>query len=395
MNKTHLLLTLALTVPATAQAQTGAQPGTPAPATAAPTPANTAPAQPASAAQLAAEARDLAARARTTYPAGSANIDQTLWKEAAAKAEAAVQAAPGNPEVLRLRAQIYTEVGFWRQAELGWAAYAKVAPLATGGNDARAAASVQYNLGYAAYTRGQLPQAAAYFRSCLTFDSQSLPCATWAARTALEGGDYALAQNLYTQAQALAPGDKTLAYFAGVARNAGTYGPAATRAFSRAYAELEAGRRDQALAQFQEAARSAPNFADAQREVGRLALDAGDLAAASGAYLALTSLPGATASDRYNLGLVQEAQQVGLRPVQTFRAAYSKYAAGDRTGAESGFLQATTENPNYAKAWAWLGRVRYEAKNFAGAAEAYGRAVALNPNDKTSAYFLRLAEQGR
>ena len=48
-----------------------------------------------------------------------------------------------------------------------------------------------------------------------------------------------------------------------------------------------------------------------------------------------------------------------------------------------------------AKAWAWLGRVRYEAKDYPGAAEAYGKAVALDPNDKTSAYYLRLAQAGK
>ena len=44
------------------------------------------------AAQSAASARDLATKARSTYPAGSASIDQNLWKQAAAAAEAAVQA---------------------------------------------------------------------------------------------------------------------------------------------------------------------------------------------------------------------------------------------------------------------------------------------------------------
>ena len=382
----NLLLTVSLALSGAGLAQTAPN----VPTQAAPTTA-----APANAAQLAAEARDLTNRARTTYPAGSASIDQPLWKQAADRAEAAVSAAPNNPDVLRLRAQIYTEVGFWKQAESSWRAYFAVAPVAAGQNEARAADNVQYNLGYAAYTRGQSAQAAAYFKACLTLDPQSVPCATWAARTALESGDYALAQNLYTQALSLAPTDKTLNYFAQVARNASTYGPAATQAFSRAYASLDAGRRAEALAGFQEAARSAPNFPEAQREAGRLALEAGDTGAALSAYQALAALPGATDSDRYNLGLAQEGQQYGLRAVQTFRTAYGKYSAGDKAGAEAGFLQATTASANYGKAWAWLGRVRYEAKNYAGAAEAYGRAVALDPGDKTSAYFLKLAQQGK
>lgn len=385
-----LLLTAALALSGASLAQTDT-----APAPVTPDPVTSALGSGQQAAQLAAEARDLMVQARAAYPVGSANIDQPLWKQAAERAEAAVSAAPGNPDVLKLRAQIYTEVGFWKQAEASWAAYFKVAPVAAGQNEARAAGNVQYNLGYAAYTRGQPSQAAAYFKSCLRFDPQSLPCATWAARTALEGGDYALAQTLYTQALSLAPQDKTLNYFALVARNAGTYGPAATQAFSRAYASLDAGRKAEALAGFQEAARSAPNFVEAQREAGRLALELGNPQAALSAYQALTALPGATAADRYNLALAQEGQQYGLKAVQTFRAAYGKYAAGDKAGAEAGFLQATNENLTYPKAWAWLGRVRYERQDYAGAAEAYGRAVALDPNDKSSAYFLRLAQQGK
>lgn len=127
-------------------------------------------------AALAADARALADKARATYPRGSANIDQTLWKQAAAAAEAAVAAAPGNPEYLKLRANIYTEVGFWKQAETTWTAYFQAAPNAAQNTpEAKSAATVQYNLGYAAYTRNQPDQAAKFFDTCLTFDPASAP----------------------------------------------------------------------------------------------------------------------------------------------------------------------------------------------------------------------------
>ena len=387
-----VLLTLSLFAAPLAQAQTAPAPATPAQNA----PAQTAPEAPtfASAADAATQARDLAARARQAYPRGSATIDQPLWKQAAAAAEAAVKAEPRNAAYLRLRAEIYTEVGFWRQAQLGWEAYFQVNPNA-GAEEKRAAATALYNLGYAAYTRSQPSPASALFRQCLTLDPQNVLCASWAARTALEAGQYPQAQELYAQALRGAPNDKSLAYFAGLAQKAGTYGPAATRAFSRAYADLDAGRRPQALAGFQEAARSAPNFIEAQREAGRLALELGDAGAAVTAYQGAAGLPGASAADRYNLALAQEGQQFGLGAVQSFRAAYAKYAAGDKAGAETGFAQATAQNANYAKAWAWLGRVRYEGQNYAGAAEAYGNAARLDPNDKTSAYYLRLAQQGK
>lgn len=378
-----LMLTAAL-LGGLAAAQTPPAPTSPAPAA---MPAQTAE-------QAAAQARELAEQARRTYPKGSASIDQPLWKQAAAAAEQAVQLAPNNPDYLKLRAQIYTEVGFWRQAELAWNAYFQAVPQA-GAAERQQAGTVQYHLGYAAYTRNQPDQAARFFATCLELDAQNADCATWAARTALEAGNSAQAQELYARALQLRPGDQTLTYFQGLARRASRYGPAATRAFSRAYADLNAGHKAQALAGFQEAARLAPNFIEAWREAGRLALALGNAPAARAAYQGAVALPDANASDRYNLALAQEGEQYGLQAVQTFREAYAKYVAGDRGAAEAGFLEATRQNPQYAKAWAWLGRVRYEAKNYAGAAEAYGQAVQLDPNDQSSAYYLRLAQQGK
>lgn len=389
-----LWLTLALSAALTpaALAQTAA-PVT-APATAASVqPVVTLLAQQQQAAQAAAEARDLAAQARSAYPAGTANIDQALWKQAAAAAEAAVAGAPTNPDYLRLRAQIYTEVGFWRMAQLSWEAYFRAAPTTAGSADSQQAATVQYNLGYAAYTRNQSDQAAAFFNNCLNLHEQSTLCNTWAARTALEAGNYTQAQSLYDRALALNPGDKSLTYFRALAQSAGRYGPAATRAFSRAYGDLDAGRKVQALAGFQEAAKAAPNFVEAWREAGRVALELGDTRAALDAYTGLNTLPNPSAADKYNLGFAQESMQYGLTAVRSFRNAYAKYLSGDRTAAEIGFMDAANLSPNYSKAWAWLGRTRFENRNYAGAAEAYGKAVALDPKDKTSAYYLKIAQK--
>lgn len=346
-------------------------------------------------AQSAASARDLAAKARTTYPAGSASIDQNLWKQAAAAAEAAVQAEPANPDFLKLRAQIYTEVGFWKKAEDAWNAYFKVAPGQSGAGTDRAAATAQYNLGYAAYTRGNPAQAASLFGKCLEIDPQHVLCNTWAARTALEAGEYARAQTLYDQALKLTPENKTLIYFRDLSRKAGTYGPAATTAFSQAYDLLQKGDKAGALAKFQAATQAAPNFIEAWREAGRLALDMGNAQAALIAYQGAVSLPTTSAADKYNLALAQEGTQYGLEAVKTFRAAYARYTAGDKAAALNGFQQATTQNPSYAKAWAWLGRVQYEAQNYPAAAEAYGKAVQLDPTDKTSAHFLKMAQTGK
>ncbi len=339
------------------------------------------------------QAQSLADQARKAYPQNSWNIERPLWKQAAAAAEQAVAAAPNDATALKVRAQIYTDVRFWRKAELGWDAY-----LAQNASDATAkqtAATVQYNLGYAAYQRASLPEASAAFAKCLTFDPTNGACAEWGGRTALESAQFPQAVALYQQAVQINPQNKVAAYFAGVAQQASTYGPAATQAFSRAYQDYTAGDKQKALTGYKTATASAPTFLEAWRQEGRVALELQDAATAAQAYGAAAALPGANATDKYNLSVAQEGQQYGLAAVTTFRNAYSKYAAGDKAGAEAGFLAATQANANYAKAWSWLGRARYDQKNYTGAADAYGQAVKLDPNDKTSAYYLGLAQQGK
>ncbi|GAA4008090.1 tetratricopeptide repeat protein [Deinococcus rubellus] len=390
MNRTTFrmaaLVSLALLTAQTAAAQTtDAQP-------AAPT-TQAAPATPMSAAQYAQQATDLAAQARTKLPRADWNVDRTPWKQAAAAADQAVNAEPNNPDYLLLRATIYTDVGFWKQAERSWDAYLAIKP---NDNAARTkAATVQYNIGYAAYVRGDLVSAPLFFQKCSQLQPDNVACVIWNARVALEGGNYNDATRLYQQAAQLAPNDKTVPYFLQVSQNAGKYGPAATTAFSRAYEAIDKGDKAGALKLYQQATAAAPNFIEAWREQGRLGLELGNLPAATAAYTAATQLPGASAADRYNLSVVQEAQGVGLPAVQAFRAAYTKYASGDKAGAETGFIQATQLSPSYAKAWAWAGRVAYENKDYPAAASAYGQAVSLDPNDKSSAYYLKLAQQGK
>ena len=341
-------------------------------------------------AALLTQATALAARARAS---SSRNIDDVAWKQASEAAELAVLAAPKNPDALKLRAQVYSDVGFWKSAETGWDAYLKVVP----GDQAamKTAAVAQYNLGYAAYARGDLRSAPAPFVKCLTLDPTNADCALWGGRVALEGGQFAQAVTLYQQAASLRPQDKVAAYFLGVSKNAGKYGPAATTAFSRAYQNYDAGQKQNALDGYKAATAAAPNFIEAWREQGRLALELNDAASAKASYDAAVALPGATASDKYNQGVATEGALVGLAAVKSFRDAYSKYTAGNKAAAETGFLAATAAAPTYAKAWSWLGRARYEQKNYSGAAEAYAQAVKLDPTDKPAAYYLKLAQAGK
>lgn len=345
------------------------------------------------AARAAAEARAFVSDARRRYPVGSASIDQELWGKAVQAIEAAIKIAPENPDYLRLRAQIYTEVGFWKQAELSWSAYFRVAPVAAGGSDVRAAALAQYNLGYAAYKRKQIQIASRFFQRCLDFTPKNTDCLNWTGRIALENGQYEKAQRAYGQAVQINPKERSFQYFRELSKTAAAYGAAATRSFTEAYTDLDAGKRKKAMQGFLQAGKLAPSFIEAWREAGRLALQTDDLPAALTAYRAATSLSTANDGDRFNLRFVEEAEKYGLQTVRTFRAAYNDYSKGDRKKAATGFQAAVIRNPQYAKAWSWLGRVHYEEQRFEQATSAYEKAVELDPADKASVHFLKMSRK--
>ena len=109
------------------------------------------------------------------------------------------------------------------------------------------------------------------------------------------------------------------------------------------------------------------------------------------AFENVSRLEGVNPTNSFNLNLAREMKQFGALAVRSFRTGYDLYVKGDRAGALAAFEAATGANPNYQKAWTWLGRSRYETGDFHGAAEAYSVALKLDPNDKNSQYWLRQA----
>lgn len=89
----------------------------------------------------------------------------------------------------------------------------------------------------------------------------------------------------------------------------------------------------------------------------------------------------------YFLDLAREQAQWGTAAVNVFREGVTFYEQGQLSEAAERFARATTRNPEYAQAWAWLGRVAYERGQFGDAATYYRRASTLEPDNETYAWF--------
>lgn len=336
--------------------------------------------------QLLAEAQALAAEARQTYAAHFP--DKPLWAQAIAKAEEAAKLEPDSAEVWKVLAEIYTTTGWWSRAEKAWERYLVLSDE----SDPAPLAEALRALGFLAYQRGDVKAALDYFEQALVLEPESEEALAWLGRIYLELGDGVHAAEYWWLAAKVNPSPRNT-YFAEQAEKMAQYGTEAVKAFYQGYAAWEAGDYTTAIQQFETAAGLAPDWSEAHRWLARSYMDAGMPAKAIPHWEKVIALEGNPADARHFLKLAQEAAGVGLSAADAFFKGVAAYEAGRLEEAARWFTKAVEADPEYAKAWRWLGRVRYEQGHYAEAVRAYERAVELDPEDTSARYFLRLARQ--
>jgi len=131
--------------------------------------------------------------------------------------------------------------------------------------------------------------------------------------------------------------------------------------------------------------------------VARILMETDRPAEAAPFWRSVLQLDPADARAAYFLELARQQAAWGTRAVEVFREGVALYERGDAVAAAERFARAAVINPSYPDAWAWLGRVAFEADDFADARRAYANASGLDPDNETYRYFLgrsiALAEQ--
>jgi tetratricopeptide (TPR) repeat protein len=95
----------------------------------------------------------------------------------------------------------------------------------------------------------------------------------------------------------------------------------------------------------------------------------------------------------YFLQLAQDQAEWGVRAVELFRQGVDFYEQQQYSAARERFARATVLNPAFPAAWAWWGRVAFEAGDYADARRAYANASGLEPENETYRYFLSRANE--
>lgn len=160
-----------------------------------------------------------------------------------------------------------------------------------------------------------------------------------------------------------------------------------------AYALYERGDLEGALATYLGVIDQVPFDLEAASWAGRILMELGRPQQAIAYWSTVAERDPTDTRAAYFRDLARDQARWGVDAANAFREGVSFYEAGSFSQARERFARATVLNEGYAEAWAWLGRVEFEAGNYADARSHYGMAVEIEPAFDTYRYFYE--EAGR
>ena len=321
---------------------------------------------------------------------------------------AVVERVPDQQEALRWLGRIHFEAGRAREALPYWERLAELRPedesvayylertrdrLAVGLEAADA-----FERGVASYETGDLSGALGAFEAALDANPAFAEAAIWAGRTALELGLSDRAARHWELATELAPQDARARYFLQVARTQAQYGPPATEAYYLGQGHYTEGDLQAANEAFVEAAQASDEFTDAWVWAARTHQELGNPAEAIFYWQGVLRQDPSDERAEYFLTQAQNQLAYGVAAGEAFTRAVRAYQVADLASAEAAFREAVEANSDFAAAWGWLGRIAFSDGRYREAAEAFGRAADLRPQNEDYAFFAaearRLAGDG-
>lgn len=252
-------------------------------------------------------------------------------------------------------------------------------------------AAAAFRDGITAYEAGDVAAAFEAFSAAVAANEAFVDAAVWAGRSALELRRPEAAERYWSVVVQARPDDGGARYFLRLAADQRAYGVAAGEAFHTGLAHYERGELEAARAAFEAATRANDAYAQAWVWLARSSQESGAYQAAVEAWERVVALDPSDDRARYFATLARQQQGVSPAAGQLFADAVGAYEAAEFARAAELFQEVVVIDPDSATAWGWLGRIAFAERRFADAAEAYGRALALDPSDDDLAFFAREA----
>jgi tetratricopeptide (TPR) repeat protein len=310
-------------------------------------------------------------------------------------------ALPGDVEATRWLARLHLErldpdaaLPFWETLAREFPDDASIAFYlgeARRGATVGAMAAVAFREGVNAYEAGARDVALERFEAALAASPAFAEAAVWAGRMALELSLPALSAQYWARAVELRPDDAGAAYFLRLARDQASFGIPAGTAFHDGLTAYERRRPEEAVTHFERAVAANGDFTAAWVWLARVRQELGRYDAAVVAWERVTQLDPRDDRAQFFLNVARQQRGFAVEAGRAFAEGLAAYEAADFATAESRLRDAVRLDPTAAQAWVWLGRVRFGLQRFEEAADAFGRAAQLLPDDTGVAFFAREA----
>lgn len=170
----------------------------------------------------------------------------------------------------------------------------------------------------------------------------------------------------------------------------------ATTALSQlAFARYEAGDHESARSYYTEVLDLAPADPEALRWLARMAFEEGDTATAIAVWAELVQVAPDDEGARFFLELSKERDAYGAAASEAYRAGIRAYENGVLQSALESFEAAYAANPQFPDAAVWAARSAFELGRPAVAEPYWEAALAADPADARSAWFLEVTRAQR
>ena len=311
--------------------------------------------------------------------------------------EEVVDTLPNNVEALSWLARIHYELGEAEQALPYWEQLTELEPDNSGfayylnlteeqlqiGPEASGA----FQRGLQAYDAGNLEDALSAFETSLSANNSFIQAYVWAARTSQELGQPAKAAAYWEQVLELDPSDSRAEYFAQVARDQEAWGVEAVNAYVEGRRLYEQEDLEGAAELFEDAVQSNPRYKDAHVWAARSYQELGRANRAIAAWQRVLELDPGDNRARYFLRQAEQQRTYGDEAGRAFAQGVSAFELSNFGDAIANFEEAVGANPDFTEAWGWLGRTYFSQGDYAEAADAYGRAADLEPDNDDYRFF--------
>ncbi len=307
-------------------------------------------------------------------------IDKPLWREAVNYGLELQRLAPNNEQTYRYLGQVYSSINFYSRAWTAWEKYIELGGVMNA-QTAPYLKEVSSWLGNKSFREENYDDAILYYQALFELEPESEEANQHLALSYIEQG---LPAQATAYLETLTEAFPNKAYYVNLlsrTEEQASYGVDASKYFYEGLDLFATGNKSGALESLNRATNLSPSYRKAFVWAGRISQDLGNPNLASRYWSRALELNPFDNEAQEALARAEGQKTWGIEAYNLFAQGLRFYQQGKRGEALWSFQEASKINPVYSEAWAWLGQMAVENRDFQSAQNYYLQARRLAPDE--------------